>query len=287
MVSEVSAQVDQTRRSSPLPAAAWGRRSTSATTTSTTEGFHRGPRLRAHPRGARRQGPGQPPALGGHRRGQPGAHRRLRGQHPAPVRALPRRPLPGALPLPALLPRGAGRVGQRGLRPGEARLGPGLRHLPARGQPGPALPPAVRPGAGRSRHRGIARRPGDLPFHLPLPGADGGLAFEHRRGHHLRPGGREAQDRQYRALDEGIAASGLGNGLSEMEIKSIWGTRSGHRIGTARGKRTTSPRPVVFKHGNLAKLRAEVAAIQRWESQAPGFTPPSGPSGPKTRRTPR
>ncbi len=78
---------------------------------------------------------------------------------------------------------------------------------------------------------------------------------------------------QYRALDEGIAASGLGNGLSEMEIKSIWGTRSGHRIGTARGKRTTSPRPVVFKHGNLAKLRAEVAAIQRWESQAPGFTP--------------
>lgn len=87
--------------------------------------------------------------------------------------------------------------------------------------------------------------------------------------------GEKMKIQQYRALTESLNASGLETPISDVEFESIWGTRSGCRIGVV-GE--TSPdrdsaRPVLFKHGNLKKLAKEKENIERWEQLAPGLPP--------------
>ena len=62
---------------------------------------------------------------------------------------------------------------------------------------------------------------------------------------------------QYQALTDSLSAGGLGGSIRRVKFESIWGTRSGCRIGTVsdRGEGDSEPiRPVVFKQGSLAKL---------------------------------
>lgn len=83
---------------------------------------------------------------------------------------------------------------------------------------------------------------------------------------------------QFTALKDILAESGHELPLSELEFESIWGTRSGCRIG-----RIADPAPVtddaarsrevIFKDGDTAKLRKESANIERWESLLPGLPP--------------
>ena len=80
---------------------------------------------------------------------------------------------------------------------------------------------------------------------------------------------------QYRALTETLSASGQETPISEVEFESIWGTRSGCRIGLVgeRNDQDDSARPVIFKHGDLKKLTKEKENIERWESLVPGLPP--------------
>ncbi|MFU2210733.1 PhoU domain-containing protein [Solidesulfovibrio sp. C21] len=81
---------------------------------------------------------------------------------------------------------------------------------------------------------------------------------------------------QFTALKDILAESGHELPLSELEFESIWGTRSGCRIGRiadpAPGE-DLSRRDVIFKDGDTAKLRKEAANIEHWESLLPGLPP--------------
>jgi phosphate uptake regulator len=83
---------------------------------------------------------------------------------------------------------------------------------------------------------------------------------------------------QYRALDQAVLATpGLGRSLDRMDVASIWGTRSGTRIGTLGPDEeidpAASPGRVLFKEGNLDKLGQERESLERWRSVAPGVAP--------------
>lgn len=81
---------------------------------------------------------------------------------------------------------------------------------------------------------------------------------------------------QYRALTDSLAAGGLVDSIRQIEFESIWGTRSGCRIGTIseKGDSGSDPaRPVVFKQGSLAKLNRERESIERWQRIIPGLAP--------------
>ena len=81
--------------------------------------------------------------------------------------------------------------------------------------------------------------------------------------------------RQFTALNDILAASGHENPLSDVEFASIWGTRSGCRIGRIqeRGGEGDCHKEVIFKDGDTGKLRQEAANFARWESLMPGLAP--------------
>ncbi len=81
--------------------------------------------------------------------------------------------------------------------------------------------------------------------------------------------------RQFTALNDILAASGHENPLSDMEFESIWGTRSGCRIGRIldRAEGKDSHREIIFKDGATEKLRREADNIARWEALWPGLPP--------------
>ena len=86
--------------------------------------------------------------------------------------------------------------------------------------------------------------------------------------------GEQLKIQQYKALTESLSASGLETPISQVEFESIWGTRSGCRIGLVGEKnRKESARPVLFKHGNFKKLQREKDNIARWEKLSPGLPP--------------
>jgi len=81
--------------------------------------------------------------------------------------------------------------------------------------------------------------------------------------------------RQFTALNDILTASGHENPLSDMEFESIWGTRSGCRIGRVvdRTEGEDCHREVIFKDGDTGKLQREAANIARWEALSPGLPP--------------
>lgn len=81
--------------------------------------------------------------------------------------------------------------------------------------------------------------------------------------------------RQFTALSDILAKSGHDNPLSDLDFESIWGTRSGCRIG-----RLHDPHPgedsghdAIFKEGDTSKLIREKANIAHWEDLMPGLPP--------------
>lgn len=87
--------------------------------------------------------------------------------------------------------------------------------------------------------------------------------------------GEKMKIQQYRALTESLNAVGLETPISDVEFESIWGTRSGCRIGVVgdSSPEEEKARPVLFKHGNLKKLGKEKENIAIWEKLAPGLPP--------------
>ena len=81
---------------------------------------------------------------------------------------------------------------------------------------------------------------------------------------------------QYRALTDSLASQGRADSIRQVEFESIWGTRSGCRIGTLSEKEGLGQepaRPVVFKQGSLDKLVKEKESIERWQEIMPGLAP--------------
>ncbi|MBF0529392.1 MAG: phosphotransferase [Deltaproteobacteria bacterium] len=79
---------------------------------------------------------------------------------------------------------------------------------------------------------------------------------------------------QFNALRESLSTSGLEIPLSKVQVDSIWGNRSGCRIGIVNEKAITpSAQPVLFKHGSIKKLRKEKENIEKWDKIRPGLPP--------------
>ena len=86
--------------------------------------------------------------------------------------------------------------------------------------------------------------------------------------------GEKMKIHQYRALTDGLASSGEKPAISQVEFESIWGTRSGCRIGVTRQPAAEdAAHPVLFKHGNLAKLTSEKENTELWDQIIPGLPP--------------
>ncbi|EPR41940.1 PhoU domain containing protein [Desulfovibrio sp. X2] len=80
---------------------------------------------------------------------------------------------------------------------------------------------------------------------------------------------------QYNALRDTLAAAGREVPISDVEFQSIWGTRSGCRIGRVRGGRDggADSQGVIFKEGEARKLIQEKINIERWDEIMPGLPP--------------
>ncbi|MGE4299629.1 MAG: PhoU domain-containing protein [Desulfovibrionaceae bacterium] len=89
--------------------------------------------------------------------------------------------------------------------------------------------------------------------------------------------GEKFKIRQYEALKENLAKSGVEIPLSDVEFQSIWGTRSGCRIGrvskVSRGEDARPSAGVLFKEGDKKKLLKEKENFERWEAIMPGLPP--------------
>ena len=81
--------------------------------------------------------------------------------------------------------------------------------------------------------------------------------------------------RQYNALRETLNSKGWDLPISNVEFESIWGTRSGCRIGKVQKKDDDAgpPQSLIFKEGSRDKLLTEKANIERWEEIMPGLPP--------------
>ena len=86
--------------------------------------------------------------------------------------------------------------------------------------------------------------------------------------------GEKMKIHQYEALSEGLEATGLQGSLQKVELSSIWGTRSGCRIGTAKDRgQPEDSSPVLFKQGNPRKLWQEREKLKTWDRLFPGLPP--------------
>ena len=82
---------------------------------------------------------------------------------------------------------------------------------------------------------------------------------------------------QYESLKDTLVRSGMEVPITDVEFKSIWGTRSGCRIGKvshSNGREDESAScNVLFKEGSRKKLIQEKNNIERWEKILPGLPP--------------
>lgn len=85
--------------------------------------------------------------------------------------------------------------------------------------------------------------------------------------------GEKMKIHQYRALTDSLTTSGVKAPISQVEFESIWGTRSGCRIGVTREFSEEAARPVLFKHGNYQKLKNEKKNTDIWDRIIPGLPP--------------
>ncbi len=78
---------------------------------------------------------------------------------------------------------------------------------------------------------------------------------------------------QYQALKDTLAQRGAEVPITKGEFQSIWGTRSGCRIGKVPDKPGSASHGVLFKEGNARKIIQEKDNIERWEKILPGLPP--------------
>ncbi|MDR1545996.1 MAG: phosphotransferase [Deltaproteobacteria bacterium] len=80
---------------------------------------------------------------------------------------------------------------------------------------------------------------------------------------------------QYKALGEGLRAAGAPMEPARLDFRSIWGGRSGCRIGVVGNLDGGGPadQTVLFKHGPVTKLASERGNLALWSELRPGLTP--------------
>ncbi|MDR1165138.1 MAG: phosphotransferase [Deltaproteobacteria bacterium] len=77
---------------------------------------------------------------------------------------------------------------------------------------------------------------------------------------------------QYKALGAGLKATGQRLEIGRMGFKSIWGGKSGCRIGVV-GSGESEEETVLFKHGPAFKLTRERENLELWQRLRPGLPP--------------
>jgi len=86
--------------------------------------------------------------------------------------------------------------------------------------------------------------------------------------------GEKIKIHQFDALQQTLSASGYDGALSEIDFKSIWGSRSGCRISLVEQKNQSPDKSQgIFKEGNSEKIQKEKASLEHWETVYPGLTP--------------
>ncbi len=88
---------------------------------------------------------------------------------------------------------------------------------------------------------------------------------------------------QFEALQQTLTKTGFSDGLTSVEFKAIWGTRSGCRIGRVaraggdvvggapEGCPGVDPLGSIYKEGQRAKIVAEKAGLELWGKTYPGL----------------
>jgi phosphate uptake regulator len=88
--------------------------------------------------------------------------------------------------------------------------------------------------------------------------------------------GEKFKIRQYNALRDTLSAAGREVPITDVEFQSIWGTRSGCRIGKVKSSDEgddTESQGVIFKEGEPKKLLQEKANIEHWQEIMPDLPP--------------
>jgi hypothetical protein len=86
--------------------------------------------------------------------------------------------------------------------------------------------------------------------------------------------GEKIKIHQFEALEKTLASAGFKVELSEIDFKSIWGSRSGCRISMIAQKAISDEKSQgVLKEGNLDKIRREKDNLIKWDKIYPGLTP--------------
>ncbi|MDR3641254.1 MAG: PhoU domain-containing protein [Humidesulfovibrio sp.] len=81
---------------------------------------------------------------------------------------------------------------------------------------------------------------------------------------------------QFEALQQTLTKTGFSGGLTSVDFKAIWGTRSGCRIGKVDSRREgasagVDPLGSIYKEGALKKILAEKAGLELWAKTYPGL----------------
>ncbi|MYL83200.1 phosphotransferase [Desulfovibrio aerotolerans] len=84
--------------------------------------------------------------------------------------------------------------------------------------------------------------------------------------------GEKLKIHQYQALQDSLEL-GAETPIPAGDFHSIWGTRSGCRIGRVQDDHGPRSKGVLFKEGNAVKLAREKENIERWSRLAPGLAP--------------
>ena len=87
--------------------------------------------------------------------------------------------------------------------------------------------------------------------------------------------GEKIKIHQFRALQETLNQYGYKGGVLDIDFQSIWGTRSGCRIGRIQHPETKTElaKNSIFKEGALVKIRKEKENLERWQKIFPGLVP--------------
>ncbi len=88
--------------------------------------------------------------------------------------------------------------------------------------------------------------------------------------------GEKIKIEQFQALQQNLSTAGFEGDVQDIDFRSIWGTRSGCRIGRVSPKDAAPTDPAqggVFKEGNVKKIRRERENLELWAKVSPGTGP--------------
>jgi phosphate uptake regulator len=87
--------------------------------------------------------------------------------------------------------------------------------------------------------------------------------------------GEKIKIEQFQALQQTLSKTGYTGDMADIDFQSIWGTRSGCRIGRVEQGKSGADYSSgsIFKEGNIKKIRREKENIERWNELYPGLGP--------------